>query len=101
VLTTSGCVDDISLLIASTGHIIELLVQRNYEIITTVRSEDKAAQIRNAHPNAKITVVLVPDIAQPDAFDEVVKVPGLDIVLHSKHYSRSEIRSSKLTINFL
>jgi saccharopine dehydrogenase-like NADP-dependent oxidoreductase len=79
---------------ASTGHIIELLVQRNCEIITTVRSEDKAAQIREAHPDAKITVVLVPDIAQPDAFDEVVKYPGLDVVLHSKHHSSEQNRIS-------
>jgi hypothetical protein len=25
----------------------------------------------------------VPDIAQPDAFDEVVKTPGLEVVLHT------------------
>jgi hypothetical protein len=38
--------------------------------------------------------VLVPDIAQPDAFDEVVKYPGLDVVLHSKHHSSEQNRIS-------
>ena len=27
--------------------------------------------------------VIVPDIAQPDAFDEVVKTPGIEVVLHT------------------
>ncbi|KAF3916763.1 Dihydroflavonol-4-reductase [Dactylellina cionopaga] len=65
------------------AHILELLVQRGYEIVTTVRSEDKASKIREANPHAKLSVVIVPDIAQPDAFDEVVKTPGLDVVLHT------------------
>lgn len=52
--------------------------------MTTVRSEDKASKIRSAHPDAKLSVVIVPDIAQPDAFDEVVKTPGLEAVLHSE-----------------
>lgn len=76
-------------------------MQRNCEIITTVRSEDKAAQIRNAHPNAKITVALVPDIAKPDAFDEVAKVPGLEVVLHSEHHSRNETWIDELTVDVL
>lgn len=70
-----------SLLVA---HILELLLQRGHEVVTTVRSEDKASKIRDAHPDAKLSVVIVPDIAQPDAFDEVVKTPGLEVVLHSK-----------------
>lgn len=53
-------------------------------MVTTVRSEDKAARIREAHAGAKLSIVIVPDIAQPDAFDEVVKTPGLEVVLHSK-----------------
>jgi hypothetical protein len=53
-------------------------------VVTTVRSEDKAAKTREAHPNAKLSVIIVPDIAKPDAFDQVVKTPGLEVVLHSK-----------------
>jgi hypothetical protein len=55
--------------------------------VTTVRSEEKAAKIREAYPSqaasGDLTVAIVPDIAQPDAFDEVVKTPGLEVVLHT------------------
>lgn len=55
--------------------------------MTTVRSEEKAAKIREAYPSqaasGDLTVAIVPDIAQPDAFDEVVKTPGLEVVLHT------------------
>lgn len=66
------------------AHILELLLQRGHEVVTTVRSDDKASKIRDAHPQARLSVVIVPDIAKPDAFDEVVKTPGLEVVLHSK-----------------
>lgn len=37
--------------------------------------------------------MLVPDIAQEGAFDEVVKIPGLEVVLHTAspfHFKISE-----------
>lgn len=56
-------------------------------MITTVRSEEKAAPIRAAYPDeissGALQVVLVPDIAKSDAFDEVVKSPGIEVVLHT------------------
>ncbi|KAI8634272.1 NAD dependent epimerase/dehydratase [Xylariaceae sp. FL1651] len=64
-------------------HVLELLLKRGHEVVTTVRSEDKAATIRNAHPGAKLTVAIVPDIAQPNAFDEVMQTPGLEYVQHT------------------
>ncbi len=51
--------------------------------MTTVRTEEKAKIIRDAHPGAKLTVVIVPDIAVPGAFDEVVQTPGLEYVQHT------------------
>lgn len=81
------------------AHILELLLQRGHEVVTTVRSEDKASKIREAHPGAKVTVVLVPDIAQPDAFDEVVKTPGLEVVLHTAspfHYNWTDPKAELL-----
>lgn len=67
--------------------------------MTTVRSEDKAQKIRNAFPDkaeaGKLEIVLVPDIAKPDAFDEVAKTPGLEAVIHVAspfHYNISESR---------
>lgn len=81
------------------AHILELLLQRGHEVVTTVRSEDKAARIREAHAGAKLSIVIVPDIAQPDAFDEVVKTPGLEVVLHTAspfHYKWSDPKTELL-----
>ncbi|KAK3898618.1 hypothetical protein C8A05DRAFT_47117 [Staphylotrichum tortipilum] len=69
------------------AHILEQLLAKGHSVVTTVRSEDKAAKLREAHPaeaaSGALTVAIVPDIAQPDAFDEVVKTPGLEVVLHT------------------
>jgi hypothetical protein len=51
--------------------------------VTTVRSEDKAAKIRAAHNTNKLEFAIVPDIAVEGAFDEVVKTPGLEVVMHT------------------
>ncbi|KAH7040367.1 uncharacterized protein B0I36DRAFT_259629 [Microdochium trichocladiopsis] len=81
------------------AHALELLLHRGYEVVTTVRSEDKASKIREAHPGAKLTVAIVPDIAQPDAFDDVVQIPGIDYVLHTAspfHYKWKDAKSELL-----
>ncbi|KAI0200540.1 putative NAD dependent epimerase/dehydratase [Astrocystis sublimbata] len=64
-------------------HILQLLLNHGHEVVTTVRSEEKAKIIRDAHPGAKLQVVIVPDISQPNAFDEVVQIPGLEYVQHT------------------
>lgn len=69
-------------LIIEIAHILEVLLQHGDEVITTVRSEDKAVRIRNAHPNAPLTVAIVPDIVKPNAFISVVSAPGLEAVIH-------------------
>lgn len=54
--------------------------------MTTVRSQDKAQKILDAHSNLgkdRLDTIIVPDIAQPGAFDEAVKIPGLEVVLHT------------------
>lgn len=81
------------------AHALDLLLQRGYEVVTTVRSEDKAAKIREAHPNAKLTVAIVPDIAEPDAFDQVVQTPGINYVLHTAspfHYKWKDAKTELL-----
>ena len=60
-----------------------------------MRSEEKAKTIRDAYPKVgkdDLDVVVVGDIAKPDAFDEVVKIPGIEVVLHTAspfHYKWS------------
>ncbi|KAH7133250.1 hypothetical protein B0J13DRAFT_451215, partial [Dactylonectria estremocensis] len=69
------------------AHTLEQLLEKNYSLVTTVRSENKAQKIRGAHADkveaGKLEVVIVPDIAQEGAFDEVAKTPGIDVVLHT------------------
>ncbi|KAH6620825.1 hypothetical protein B0J18DRAFT_430807 [Chaetomium sp. MPI-SDFR-AT-0129] len=70
------------------AHILDQLLAKKHTVVTTVRSEAKAAKIREAYPSqaasGELSVAIVPDIAQPDAFDEVVKTtPGLEVVLHT------------------
>ncbi|KAI1374860.1 NAD(P)-binding protein [Hypoxylon crocopeplum] len=66
------------------AHVLELLLKRGYEVTTTVRSETKASQILAKYSGAKLSVFIVPDIAAPDAFNEVIsKTPGLEYVQHT------------------
>lgn len=68
------------------AHILEQLLAQGHHVVTTVRSEAKAAPIRAAYPDKspeELTIAIVPDIAQPSAFDEVVKIPGIEVVLHT------------------
>ncbi|OTB04058.1 hypothetical protein M426DRAFT_321156 [Hypoxylon sp. CI-4A] len=66
------------------AHVLDVLLKRGYEVVTTVRSEAKASQIRAKYPGAKLTVSIVADIAAPAAFDEVIRsTPGLDYVQHT------------------
>lgn len=65
-------------------------------MVTTVRSEAKAAPIKTAHTKeiseGRLEIYLVPDIKSPGAFDEVVKSPGVEYVLHTAspfHYNWS------------
>ncbi|KAK8134387.1 NAD dependent epimerase/dehydratase [Apiospora sp. TS-2023a] len=81
------------------AHVLELLLQRGHEVVTTVRSEEKASKIRSAHPDAKLSFVIVPDIAQPNAFDEVTKTPGLEAVIHTAspfHYNWTDPKTELL-----
>ncbi|KAI1382520.1 NAD(P)-binding protein [Hypoxylon trugodes] len=82
-------------------HILDILLQQGYEIVTTVRSETKASQIRAKYPGAPLSVVIVPDIASPNAFEGVLAKDGagLDYVQHTAspfHYKWKEARSEVL-----
>lgn len=66
------------------AHVLDILLEHGHEVITTVRSEEKAKKIKDAHPKASIDFRIVEDIAQPNAFDEAVKsLPGLEAVIHT------------------
>ncbi|KAK4120897.1 NAD(P)-binding protein [Parathielavia appendiculata] len=69
------------------AHILDQLLAKGHSVVATVRTEEKASKIRESYPSqtasGDLIVGIVPDIAQPDAFDEVVKTPGLEVVLHT------------------
>ncbi|KAL4880827.1 hypothetical protein BJY04DRAFT_190893 [Aspergillus karnatakaensis] len=69
------------------AHTLDQLLERGFDVVTTVRSEDKGDRILAAHPNTpkeKLSYVIVKDIAQDGAFDEAVKSnPPFDYVLHT------------------
>ncbi|KAE9368254.1 NAD(P)-binding protein [Stipitochalara longipes BDJ] len=69
------------------SHILELLVEREYQIVASVRSPSKAEAILALHPTWKGSVdfVYVADIAVPGAFDQTLKSEkiGFDYVIHT------------------
>jgi hypothetical protein len=56
-------------------------------VVTTVRSQEKANTIKEAHPNVpkeKLDFAIVEDIAKVGAFDEAVKSdPPFEAVIHT------------------
>ncbi|KAL4784005.1 NAD(P)-binding protein [Aspergillus varians] len=76
------------------AHVLTQLLERGFDVVTTVRSEEKGDKILTAHPNVpreKLSYAIVKDIAQDGAFDEAVKSnPPFDYVLHTAspfHYN--------------
>merc|ERR1711939_485952 len=67
------------------AHVLDILLKHGHTVITTVRSQAKADKIKSAHPDAgdKLSFKIVEDIAVEGAFDEAVKIDGLEAVIHT------------------
>ncbi|KAH7370568.1 putative NADPH-dependent methylglyoxal reductase GRP2 [Rhexocercosporidium sp. MPI-PUGE-AT-0058] len=67
------------------AHVLEILLKHGHTVITTVRSQAKADKIQSAHPSAgkSLSFKIVEDIAVEGAFDEAVKIDGLEAVIHT------------------
>jgi len=68
------------------AHVLDILLQHGHSVVTTVRSQEKADKIKSAHPNVsqdKLDFRIVEDIAKEGAFDEAVKIDGLEAVIHT------------------
>ncbi|KAF9871976.1 hypothetical protein CkaCkLH20_10608 [Colletotrichum karsti] len=66
------------------GHVIDVLLQRGYSVLTTVRSEEKAEAIHASFrsvPRSRLETVIVPDIAANGAL-AALGSHGLEAVLH-------------------
>jgi uncharacterized protein YbjT (DUF2867 family) len=51
------------------SHILDELLRRGHSVVTTVRSEEKAEQIKTSHPGVpkeNLDFVIVPDVSVPD-----------------------------------
>lgn len=81
------------------GTVVDTLLARGYSVVTTVRSYEKAQQMRADRPDvssAQLDYAIVDDIARLGAFDEAVQQdPPLDAVIHTAspfHYRIDDIK---------
>lgn len=69
------------------AHVLKVLLDRGYSVVTTVRSASKGDQIVSAFGDAvkgRLSYVIVSDIAQEGAFDKaVVAEPPFRYVIHT------------------
>ena len=67
------------------SHILAGLVEQNYHVIATVRSEAKAKDIIKLHPDweEQITFVYIPDITAQGAYDEAFGLGKIDYIIHN------------------
>ncbi|KAL6400058.1 hypothetical protein AUP68_15750 [Ilyonectria robusta] len=84
-------------------HVLEILLSRGHSVVTTVRSLDKAENIKKAHPDVgkdRLDFAIVPDIARLDAFDSaVVSEPPFEAVIHTAspfHYNVTDVQKDLL-----
>ncbi|KAG0663423.1 methylglyoxal reductase (NADPH-dependent) gre2 [Maudiozyma exigua] len=67
-------------------HIVSLLLEQNYKVFGSARSEEKANKLMtNFGNNPNLTMVIIPDISKLDAFHDAFKIYGREIkyVLHT------------------
>ncbi|GKZ77727.1 hypothetical protein AnigIFM56816_000508 [Aspergillus niger] len=83
--------------------LIDVLLSRGHNVITTVRSAEKASQLQSLRPDIpshRLTIKIVPDISLLSAFDSaVVNDPPLTGVIHTAspfHYSIDNIKKDML-----
>ncbi|KAL7935580.1 hypothetical protein V8C35DRAFT_333497 [Trichoderma chlorosporum] len=64
------------------AHVIRAFLNHSYNVKATVRSEARAKEVLVSHPgySAKLSYVVVPDIADKDSFSGALK--GVDGVVH-------------------
>ena len=85
------------------AHVLDTILEHGQSVVTTVRSQDKADQIKKAHPklpSSKLDFSIVEDIAQEGAFDNaVVSDPPCDAVIHTAspfHFNTNDTQKDLL-----
>lgn len=84
-------------------HVLNILLEHGHSVVTSVRSQEKAAEIQRSHPGItkeKLDFVIVEELATEGAFDEVIKSdPPFDVVIHTSspyHFNISDIKKDLL-----
>ncbi|KAL2816817.1 NAD(P)-binding protein [Aspergillus cavernicola] len=85
------------------AHILDALLKRGHSVVTTVRSQEKAEQIKTSHPGVSkenLDFVIVPEISAPDAFDQaLVSDPPFEAVIHTAspfHFRVQDVKKDLL-----
>lgn len=85
------------------AHVLDILLQHGHSVVTTVRSQEKANKIKEAHPDAgkdKLDFSIVEDIAKEGAFDKaVVSDPPFETVIHTAspfHFNVTDVQKELL-----
>lgn len=86
------------------AHTLDVLLDHGHSVVTTVRTQDKADKIKESYKShvekGQLDFAVVPDIAQPDAFDQaVVSDPPFEAVLHTAspfHFNVTDVQKDLL-----
>ncbi|GAB7334843.1 hypothetical protein MBLNU13_g06751t1 [Cladosporium sp. NU13] len=85
------------------AHVLDILLKHGHRVVTTVRSQEKADKIRQAHSSYgkdKLDFAIVEDIAQENAFDKaVVSDPPFEAVIHTAspfHFNVTDVQKQLL-----
>lgn len=81
------------------AHVLDILLKNGHRVVTTVRSQEKANKIAQAHSSYgkdKLDFAIVEDIAQENAFDKaVVSDPPFEAVIHTAspfHFNVTDVQ---------
>jgi nucleoside-diphosphate-sugar epimerase len=82
------------------AHTLDVLLEHGHSVVTTVRTQEKADKIKDSYKSyvekGQLSFAIVPDIAQPDAFDKaVVSDPPFEAVLHTAspfHFNVTDVQ---------
>lgn len=85
------------------AHVLDNLLDHGHSVVTTVRSQEKADKIKEAHPGVrkdKLDFAIVEDIAQEGAFDKaVISEPPFEAVIHTAspfHFNVTDVQKELL-----
>ncbi|KIA75588.1 NAD dependent dehydratase [Aspergillus ustus] len=84
------------------AHVLKSLLTRGHSVVTTVRSQEKAEQIKASYPEVSkdnLDFVIVPEVSADGAFDKaVISDPPFEAVIHTASPFRLNVQDVKRDI---